>query len=140
MTGRSGETGVDHKRQVHGLWNQASGGENLLLSAIDREGYRDQSEERYRLEPSIPSFVDFSSARGRRVLEIGVGLGSDHQRFAGSGALLSGIDLTWRALEHTQRRLVLFGLSSELAVGDAEKASFRGQDLRYPPPMRCAAP
>jgi len=124
MTGRSGETGVDPKRQVHDFWNQASCGEDLLLSAIDREGYRAQSEERYRLEPFIPPFADFPSARGRRVLEIGVGLGADHQRFAESGALLSGIDLTERAVEHTQRRLALFGLSSELAVGDAERLSF----------------
>lgn len=124
MTGRSGETGVDPKRQVHDFWNQASCGEDLLLSATDREGYRAQSEERYRLEPFIPPFADFPSARGRRVLEIGVGLGADHQRFAESGALLSGIDLTERAVEHTQRRLALFGLSSELAVGDAERLSF----------------
>jgi SAM-dependent methyltransferase len=133
MTGRSGETGVDPKRQVHDFWNQASCGEDLLLSATDREGYRAQSEERYRLEPFIPPFADFSSARGRRVLEIGVGLGADHQRFAESGALLSGIDLTERAVEHTQRRLALFGLSSELAVGDAERLSFEDKtfDIVY---------
>ncbi|MBM4229783.1 MAG: class I SAM-dependent methyltransferase [Gammaproteobacteria bacterium] len=133
MTGRSGETGVDPKRQVHDFWNQASCGEDLLLSATDREGYRAQSEERYRLEPFIPSFADFSSARGRRVLEIGVGLGADHQRFAESGALLSGIDLTERAVEHTQRRLALFGLSSELAVGDAERLAFEDKtfDIVY---------
>ncbi len=68
------------------------------------------------------------------MLEIGVGLGSDDQRFAGSGALLSGMDLTERALEHTQRRSVLFGLSSELAVGDAERLPFEDKtfDIVHP--------
>jgi ubiquinone/menaquinone biosynthesis C-methylase UbiE len=50
-----------------------------------------------------------------------VGLGADHELFARSGADLYGIDLNKRAVEHTQRRLTTFGLSSKLAVGDAEK-------------------
>jgi SAM-dependent methyltransferase len=124
MKGNMDDTGMDAKQKVHDFWNQASCGENLLLPKTDCEGYRAQSEERYRLEPFIPPFADFPAARGRRVLEIGVGLGADHQRFAESGALLSGIDLTERAVEHTRRRLALFGLSSELAVGDAERLSF----------------
>src|SRR5437016_2153494 len=62
--------------------------------------------------------------RGRRVLEIGVGLGADHQRFAEAGAELYGIDLTDRAVRHTQGRLALFGLTSKLEVGDAERLNF----------------
>jgi SAM-dependent methyltransferase len=58
------------------------------------------------------------------VLEIGVGLGADHQRFAEAGADLFGIDLTERAIEHTSRRMAEFGLSSDLRVGDAEHLSF----------------
>jgi len=58
------------------------------------------------------------------VLEIGVGLGADHQRFAEAGAELWGIDLTERAVEHTRRRLAAFGLSSTIAVGDAEALDF----------------
>lgn len=113
-----------NKRKVHEFWSVASCGEDLLLSSTDREGYRAQSQERYQLEPFIPWFAKFNEARGRRVLEIGVGLGADHQRFAESGAVLSGIDLTERAVAHTKRRLELFGLSSELKVGDAENLSF----------------
>jgi ubiquinone/menaquinone biosynthesis C-methylase UbiE len=53
-----------------------------------------------------------------------VGLGADHQRFAEVGADLYGIDLTERAVEHTRRRLAMFGLASHLFVGDAEALSF----------------
>jgi ubiquinone/menaquinone biosynthesis C-methylase UbiE len=59
-----------------------------------------------------------------RVLEIGVGLGADHQSFAEAGAEMTGVDLTPRAIEHTRRRLELFGLKSQLACGDAEKLPF----------------
>lgn len=112
------------KQQVHNFWNEASCGENLYLQGSDREAYDYQARKRYELEPYIPKFAGFDLARGKRVLEIGVGLGADHQRFAQAGAELTGIDLTERAVEHTARRLAAFGLSSRLMVGDAERLDF----------------
>lgn len=113
-----------NKQQVHDFWNEAPCGENLYLKGSDREAYESQARKRYELEPYIPEFAGFDRARGERVLEIGVGLGADHQRFAQAGADLTGIDLTERAVEHTARRLMAFGLSSRLAVGDAERLEF----------------
>lgn len=113
------------KQQVHDFWNDASCGEDLYLREVTKEGYNEQAAVRYDLEPYIQDFAQFDEARGKTVLEIGVGLGADHQRFAQAGAILSGIDLTERAVEHTQRRLAAFGLSSNLAVGDAEELEFR---------------
>lgn len=100
---------------------------------MDKAGYLAQSAERYRLEPFIVSFADFEAAKGKKVLEIGVGLGADHRRFAEAEAVLFGIDLTERAVEHTNRHLALFGLSSQLAVGDAEHLCFSDDsfDLVY---------
>ena len=108
------------KKQVHDFWNEAACGENLYLQNSDSAGYESQFNERYRLEPMIVPFADFASTKGQKVLEIGVGLGADHQRFAETGADLFGIDLTDRAIDYTRRRLELFGLSSKLATGDAE--------------------
>jgi SAM-dependent methyltransferase len=112
------------KSDVAAFWNEASCGEQLLLPNTEREGYRSQSASRYRLEPYIPGFAGFEAARGLEVLEIGVGLGADHQSFAEGGARLTGVDLTPRAIEHTRRRLELFGLTSELRQGDAEQLPF----------------
>ena len=113
-----------NKQQVHDFWNEASCGENLYLPGLDRDAYKAQARKRYELEPYIMKFAGFDSAKAKRVLEIGVGLGADHQGYAQSGADLYGIDLTERAVEHTQRRLATFGLSSQLAVGDAEQLDF----------------
>jgi ubiquinone/menaquinone biosynthesis C-methylase UbiE len=112
------------KQDVHDFWNSASCGEALYLPTTDRAGYEEQARARYRLEPCIPELAHFEDGRGKRLLEIGVGLGADHQRWAESGADLYGIDLTERAVEHTSRRLRAFGLNSTLAVGDAERLSF----------------
>src|SRR2546430_2711346 len=93
------------KNEVLDFWEQASCGEALYLKDFTRDAYSAQARERYRLEPYIAEFADFAGARGKRVLEIGVGLGADHQNFAQAGAVLCGIDLTPRAVEHTQPRL-----------------------------------
>lgn len=112
------------KEKVHDFWNQSSCGEALYLKEKGRDGYRAQAEARYDLEPYIEDFAAFEQAKGLGVLEIGVGLGADHQRFAEAGADLYGIDLTERAVEHTRSRLRAFGLTSNLAVGDAEHLEF----------------
>jgi len=112
------------KQAVHDFWDRESCGEAAFLAASDQVGYRAQSRERYRVEPYIAEFAQFHRYRGKRVLEIGVGLGADHQEFAEAGAQLWGIDLTPRAVDHTRRRLTLLGLQSELSEGDAENLPF----------------
>ncbi|HEV8018111.1 MAG TPA: class I SAM-dependent methyltransferase [Steroidobacteraceae bacterium] len=112
------------KKQVEEFWDRASCGEDLYLQNQQRDGYLEHARRRYQLEPVIEEFAEFSSAVGKRVLEIGVGLGADHCRFAQAGAQLSGIDLTARAVAHTRRRLALFGLNSALSIGDAENLEF----------------
>jgi SAM-dependent methyltransferase len=123
----------EQKQRVHNFWDDASCGEALYLGQADRAGYEAQAQARYVLEPYIVPFADFSSWKAKRVLEIGVGLGADHQRFAEAGAQLSGIDLTDRAIQHTTMRLAASNLRSVLAVGDAENLTFQDNtfDLVY---------
>lgn len=119
----------DLKKEVRDFWNEASCGERLLLEASDKSGYLAQMGKRYSLEPFIESFARFDGSRDLDVLEIGVGLGADHQRFAQAGARLTGIDLTDRAVEHTRRRFELFGLRSDLRVADAEFLPFADESF-----------
>jgi SAM-dependent methyltransferase len=113
------------KERVRAFWNGAPCG---FAHAGAPEGTReffDQVERRRdELEPFIPLFADFAGARGKRVLEIGVGLGTDFVRFGRSGATLTGIDLTEHAVELVRRRLELEGLSGDVRVADAEKLPF----------------
>ena len=96
---------MELKDGVKEFWDEASCGEKLLLENTNKIGYLKQSAERYALEPIIESFAEFDKSSGKITLEIGVGLGADHQRYAESGALLSGIDLTNRPVELTRSRL-----------------------------------
>jgi SAM-dependent methyltransferase len=120
-----GQTNMNTPKQlVRDFWEEASCGEALHLTAATKEGYLREADARYLHEPYIRSFADFERAKNKKVLEIGVGLGADHQQFAQSGAILWGIDLTQRAIEHTRKRIALFGLRSHLQVMDAEQLTF----------------
>ena len=115
------------KQIVHDFWNEACCGENLYLKRPDKISYAEQARLRYELEPYISTFAAFGTACDQQVLEIGVGLGADHQRYAEAGARLYGIDLTERAVQATSHRLRLFNLDSRLQVGDAEDLVFHDE-------------
>lgn len=117
--------GTTLKEDVRNHWQAAPCGDRLAESERGSTAYfREVEETRYRAEPFIPGFAAFDDWRGRRVLEVGVGLGTDHVQFARGGAHLSGVDLTPAAIEMTARRLGLEGLESQLQVADAERLPF----------------
>lgn len=121
---------MDSKNQVKEFWNEASCGESLYLKGESPlEQFEHQLKNRYRLEPFIPPFAEFEKQRNKRVLEIGVGLGADHQMFAQNGAILYGCDLTDRAIAKTKERFRLLGLNSTLAVADAENLPFASDEF-----------
>ncbi|MHA8057431.1 class I SAM-dependent methyltransferase [Aquirufa nivalisilvae] len=113
------------KELVQQFWNMASCGESLYLhGSTEKEAFLAQEKSRYKLEPYILTFADFKKYKDKKVLEIGVGLGADHQKFAEAGAELFGIDLTERAINNTAKRLSIFDLYSNLKTGDAENLDY----------------
>ena len=117
------------KQAVRDFWEEASCGENLYLSGYDKADFLKQAEIRYSLEPYIKDFAEFDAQKGKKVLEIGVGLGADHQQFAEAGANLFGGDLTKRAVQNTRNRFKELGLSSKLSVVDAENLPFADESF-----------
>ena len=76
---------------------------------------------RYEAQPWQRSLFRFDEFAGRRVLEIGVGLGTDLVQFAKAGALCHGVDITDRHLELTARNFALRGLPVDLKRCDATR-------------------
>lgn len=116
-------------REVKDFWEEKSCGEALYLAGTKEADYRQQAQKRYELEPFIEETADFAGSRGKTVLEIGVGLGADHQRFCESGARISGIDLTQRAVGHVRERFVAFGLEPKLLVADGQHLPYRNESI-----------
>lgn len=79
---------------------------------------------RYAEQPWMHDTFHYERWRDRDVLEIGVGLGTDHLQFARAGARMTGIDLTPRCVELTSRRLEQERLHSRLSVMDGERLDF----------------
>jgi SAM-dependent methyltransferase len=88
------------------------------------ESFAQVERNRYDEQPWMHETFDYDRFDGQRVLEIGVGLGTDHLQFARAGAHMTGIDLTPRCVELTQRRFEQEGLTSDLRVMDAERLDF----------------
>jgi SAM-dependent methyltransferase len=89
-----------------------------------REWFERIEERRYAVEPEIHAHAQFTRHRGKKLLEIGVGAGTDHLQWARAGAICHGVDLTDAAIELTRRRLAMYGLTSDLQRCDAERLPF----------------
>lgn len=119
---------------VKEFWNEKSCGEIYAVGQSEKEYYESESKSRYELEPYIFDFAKFHEGKNKDVLEIGVGMGTDHAEWAKSTPKsLTGIDLTPRAIEHTNKRFMIFGLTSDVKEADAEQLPFDDEsfDLVY---------
>lgn len=68
--------------------------------------YFDEVEKRkFFVEPHIVDFADFPSVKGKKVLEIGCGLGTVTINFARAGAKkVTAVDLSERSLELAKKK------------------------------------
>jgi len=114
------------KHKVKKYWNQAPCGTEFIEEERLSHQYFDAIEDfRYTIEPEIFSFAQFTRFRNKKVLEIGVGAGTDFVQWTRAGALAHGIDLTEEAISHVKYRLSLEGLqATDLRVADAEKLPY----------------
>ena len=91
--------------------------------------------EQYHFEKlhHLPRLVPFDQYRGRRVLEVGCGAGTDLIRFARNGAIATGIDLATSSIALAAQNVGIEQLRANLLVADGETLPFRDRsfDLVY---------
>lgn len=111
---------------VKDYWEQASCGTNRTKQAKHSGEYFAEIEEfRYRHEPYIHSFAQFTRWRKKDVLEIGVGAGTDFTQFVRAGARAHGVDLTEESIANVRARLHTENLeAAELRVCNAEQLPY----------------
>lgn len=115
------------KREIQKQWDIDPCGASTVSDAAPGtlSFYRKVRHQRYSTyAPWLGTIVESETAPRRRILEIGVGLGSDHYRFAAAGNSMVAIDLCREHLRQTARHLELEGLRTQPVYGDAESTAF----------------
>jgi len=87
---------------------------------IDRRFFESAYYAQSKGEPPFSRFIPEAAIRGKRMLEIGCGMGSHAELLTRRGALLTAVDQTPFAVEATTRRLKLKNLPVDVRQVDAE--------------------
>jgi ubiquinone/menaquinone biosynthesis C-methylase UbiE len=121
--------------EVHDYWNRESCGTGVAKAQKHSREYFEEIEQyRYRVEPEIFAFAQFTRHSGQTMLEVGVGAGTDFLQWCRAGTLAHGIDLTEEAIANVRERLSLYGQRAvELKVANAENLPYADNtfDLVY---------
>lgn len=123
---------AEEKLRARAQWSQDPCG-----AEFDREhelGTREffDTVERHRYSeyaPWMPRLMEFDKFRGKRLLEIGCGMGTDLLQFARGGARCTAIDLTPRHVEITRHRFQLYGANGAFMISDGERLPFHSDSF-----------
>lgn len=115
-----------NESDIQSFWNLHPCGDHIVgglhrIFADDYEGFFTAYDTwRYRREEHIPACLDSIEWSGRKVLEIGLGQGSESEQIIRRGARWSGLDLTPESVDRVGMRLAIRGLAyDDLKQGSA---------------------
>ncbi|MCZ6895657.1 MAG: class I SAM-dependent methyltransferase [Gammaproteobacteria bacterium] len=133
---RAGQGEVDFARrdEVRQYWN-----DHVHEWAIARYGVGTkeffEATESYRFEKLsyLSQLVNYAGFPGKRILDLGCGLGNDTARFAHNGLVVVGVDLAERSIELARKNFSIRGLPGDFSVMNGEQLGFRDNsfDLVY---------
>jgi SAM-dependent methyltransferase len=91
---------------------------------LSREYFLDVERQRYELQPHILEIISKIDWRGKRVLEVGAGMGTDARNIIGRGALYTGINVDRGSTEATLQALRVFSLPGTALERSATSLDF----------------
>lgn len=106
---------------VREFWNRRPCNIRHGTAEIGTKEYWDQVEARkYMVEPHIIGFTEFEKWKGKRVLEVGCGIGTAAASFAKAGADYTAVELSEESLKLAKQRFECLGLQGCFYLGNAE--------------------
>jgi 2-polyprenyl-3-methyl-5-hydroxy-6-metoxy-1,4-benzoquinol methylase len=109
-------------QQVKQFWDSRPCNVKHSDKQIGTKEYFDEVEEKkLTAEPHIRGFSDFEQWRGRKVLEIGCGIGTAAINFARHGADYTGVELSTESLALAQKRFEVYDQPGTFYQGNAEQ-------------------
>jgi SAM-dependent methyltransferase len=98
-----------------------------------KEFFEELAAYRYEKLEYLPRVVDFAGYRGKKLLEVGCGVGLDLARFALGGAVVTGVDLAEVSVNLAKKNFRLKGVRGDLRVMNGERLEFADEtfDVAY---------
>jgi len=124
VTAAPTDTRASLAAEVREYWNARIHDLEMTDREVGTRAFFDELDEyRYDKLRYLPDVVDFPSYAGRRVLEIGCGIGTDLVRFARAGARTAGVDLSSTAIDLARRNFEVHALEGgrRLLLGDGAR-------------------
>ena len=101
-------------------------------SNTDRKRYFEEIEtHRYKKIRSIKGIAGFDKFKGKKVLEVGCGLGTDGRQFARNGAIYTGINLDAGSTFYATDGFNLLNVPGQVIQMNAEKMEFPNETFDH---------
>ena len=113
------------KSEIRDYWNSHIHDLSVARHPVGTKAFFKELDD-YRFEKLdyLPKVVDFSGYRGKKVLEVGSGVGIDLLRFAREGARVTGVDLSATAIDLAKKNFAQNGQRGEFMLMDGEHLQF----------------
>ena len=104
--------------EVKQFWNDRPCNVRHSSKEVGTKEYFDEvARKKFTAEPHIKFFSQFPKWYGKKVLEIGCGLGTVGLNFAAFGADYTGVELSKESIKLTQKRFDIYDQSGNFYCG-----------------------
>lgn len=116
------------KKTIQNYWTK-----NAPYLALVRDRYSPEDEEfylemdtyRYKYDSYIPPLIDSFTGKGKKILEIGCGMGTDSRHISRRGSDITSLDLSFDNVHFSLKGMKVLGLRGNGVNADAENLPFK---------------
>ncbi|CAB1058043.1 hypothetical protein D1BOALGB6SA_2799 [Olavius sp. associated proteobacterium Delta 1] len=122
---RKSEMNNKSLKNVEKFWDKKLfGGHFIKAPYLSETFFEEYRQFRFQKEHHLNWLIDWQSAKGKDILEIGLGIGTDATRWAKYSKSFTGIDLTHEAARVTKLHLRYLGYNGQILKANAEELPF----------------
>jgi len=118
----------DLKKTIQDYWTRNVPGLDLISKEYTpkmKEFYIQTDEDRYKYDSYIPALIDSFAEKGKLVLEVGCGMGTDSRSISRHEADIVSLDLSFDNVAFALKGMQVFDLKGRGVNADAEKLPFK---------------